>query len=285
MSKLQTFIRWIDRLQQKHRVVAFSVAVISKYNDDGVGWHAAMLTYYSFLSLFPLLLLLTTVVNSVLGNDSHTKMIIIKGLTDYFPLIGNQLSNDVHKLHTSGLALIAGFIFLIYGTRGVANAFSKSVQDIWGIPLHHRDVFPKTFFKSFLLVITGGIGLLTASVIASLASAAGKGLDFRLLSIGINFFILFWLFRLLLDLSLPTHVPLKETRIGAGASAIGLIIIQLLGGYIISHELKHLNSLYSYFAITLGLLFWLYLQSQVIYYSIEIALVSSRKLWPKRLTT
>ncbi len=279
MQQLQKLIKLKNSLEAKNPPLAFFVSVIDKYNEDGVGWHASLLTYYSFLSLFPLLLLLTTVVNSILGNDSHTKATIIKGLTDYFPVLGNQLSRGVHSLHASGIALIVGIVFLVYGTRGVANAFSRGVQDIWDVPLRQRDKFPKNFVKSILLVVTGGVGLLTASVIASLASTAGKGLDFRVLSVCINFFILFWLFRLLLDFSLPIHVPHRETRVGAAFAAVGLIIIQLLGGYIIAHELKHLNALYSYFALTLGLLFWLYLQSQVIYYAIEIALVRSRKLW------
>lgn len=280
MNKLQKTLRFLDRFQQKHPASAFVIAVIKKYDEDSAGRHAALLTYYSFLSIFPLLLILTTVVDSLIRNNAHVRSIIIKGLTNYFPLLSNQLSSHVHSLHTSGLALIAGLLFILYGTRGVANAFTKGVQDIWDIPENHRDKFPKTLYKSLLLVIFGGAGLIVASVIATLASSAGKGWGIRAISIGINFFILFWLFRLLLDLSLPRHVPLKETRIGAAAAAIGLVIVQILGGYIIAHELKHLSALYSYFAVTLSLLFWLYLQAQVLYFAIETALVSSRRLWP-----
>jgi YihY family inner membrane protein len=284
MNKLQKSLRSLDRFQQKHHISAFTVAVIKKYNDDSAGRQAALLTYYSFLSVFPLLLILTTVVDSLISGNEHIRSVIIKGITNYFPLLGNQLSTHVHRLHSNGLPLILGLLLVLYGTRGVANAFSRGVQDIWGIPKNHRDAFPKTLYKSMLLVIFGGAGLILASVIASLASSAGRGLDFRILSIAANFIMLFWLFRLLLDLSLPAHVPLKETRIGAAAAAIGLIIVQMLGGYILAHELKHLSALYSYFAVTLSILFWIYLQAQVLYYAIEIALVSSRKRWPVHLT-
>ena len=271
----------LNSFQKKHDLIAYTVAVIKKYRDDSTGRHAALLTYYGFLSIFPLLLILTTIVDSVIGGDkSHIRKVIIKGVTNYFPDLGSQLSSHVHSLHSSGLALILGIIFILYGTRGVANAFSKGVQAIWGITEKQRDKFPKSFYKSVLLVIFGGLGLLVTSVITTLASEAGRGLDFRLLSIALNLLMLFWLFRLLLDLSLPAHIPLRETRIGAVASAIGLTIIQLLGGYILSHELHHLNALYSYFAVTLSILFWLYFQSQVLYLAIEIGLVSSKKLWP-----
>ena len=283
MNRLQKSLKRFNKAQQRHHFSAFTVAVIKRYYEDGAGRQAAMLTYYSFLSLFPLLLILTTLTDSLVGRDVHTRNLIIKGVTNYFPLLGNQLSSHVHSLHAGGLALISGIVFILYGTRGVANAFTRGVQYIWRIPEHQRDKFPKTLYKSLGLVVVGGFGLLGASVLASLASSAGKGLDFRVLSVAINLFILFWLFRLLLDLTLPSHISLKETRAGAATAAIGLVILQLIGGYVIAHELRHLNALYSYFAVTLGLLFWLYLQSQVIYYSIEIALVSSRKLWPRSL--
>lgn len=284
VNKLQKSIHWLDKVQQRHHLSAFIVAVIKKYNDDHSGRHAALLTYYSFLSLFPFLLIVTTIADALIGNDPHIRSIVIKGVTNYFPLLGSQLSSHVHSLHGSKLALVIGLLFILYGSRGVASAFTRGVQTVWRIPEDHRDKFPKSLFKSLAIVVLGGTGLLVASIIASLASSAGKGMDFRFLSVLINLFILFWLFRLLLDLSLPRHISLKETRAGAAAAAIGLVTIQLIGGYVLAHELKHLGALYSYFAVTLGLLFWLYVQSQVIYYSIEIAIVSSRRLWPQSIT-
>jgi uncharacterized BrkB/YihY/UPF0761 family membrane protein len=87
----------------------------------------------------------------------------------------------------------------------------------------------------------------------------------------------------MINFSLPKHISLAETRIGAVFAAIGLVILQLLGGYILAHELKSLDALYSYFAISLGLLFWIYLQSQMLFYAVEISVVSSQKLWPRSL--
>lgn len=283
MNKSQKLLRSLNRLQKKNHASAFIVAVIKKYNDDNAGRHAVLLTYYSFLSIFPLLLILTTIVDSVSRSNAHIRSIVIKGLTNYFPLLGSQLSAHVHEIHATGIALVTGLLFILYGTKGVANAFTNGVQNIWEIPDSHRDKFPKTLYKNLPLVLFGGVGLIVASVLASLTSSAGKGTDFRVLAVAINLFILFWLFRLLLDLSLPRHVSFKETRAGAAAAAIGLVTLQIIGGYVLAHELKHLSALYSYFAVTLGLLFWLYLQSQVLYYAIEVAIVSSRKLWPRDL--
>jgi YihY family inner membrane protein len=284
MSQIEKILKKIDRYQQRHNSIAFVVAVIKKYNDDQVGRQAALLTYYSFLSLFPLLLILTTVTDTLIGRDAHLRAIVIKGLTNYFPLLGSQLSNHVHRLHTDGFALVTGLLFVLYGARGVASAFMRGVQDIWLIPKTGRFRFPMSVYKSLGIIVVGGSGLLTASILASLTSGAGHGIIFRTLSIAVNLILLVAIFIFLLNFCLPKHVSVKEIRSGAIVAAIGLLVLQSLGGYILAHELKHLSALYSYFAVALGLLFWLYLQTQVLYYSIEVAVVSSNKFWPRSLS-
>jgi len=284
MRFIHTLIRQLDSFQQRHRFTAFSYAVIKKYGEDGAGQQAALLTYYSFLSLFPLLLVLITVANGILGNHPHLEATVIKGLTNYFPLLGNQLSAHVHGLRRNGLALVAGVLFTLYGSRGVADAFRRGVRQIWGVPKQLSDGFVPALVKSLALIIIGGLGFIVASLSAGWMSAAGHDLAFRGLSIIVDLFILFWLFTFLLSVSLPKHVSLKETRLGAILAAVGLVILQALGGYILARELRSLDALYSYFALALGLLFWIYLQAQILYYAVVIAAVHSQKLWPRSLT-
>jgi YihY family inner membrane protein len=281
MTEIQKLIQKLDRYQQRHHWLAFSYAVIKKYGEDGAGQQAALLTYYGFLSLFPFLLVLTTLTDSLLGNHPHLEATVIRGVTDYFPLLGSQLSTHVHGLHKNGLALVVGILFTLYGSRGVANAFRRGVQHIWQIPSSQHDNFPKSLIKSLGIIIVGGTGFVLASVSAALAGAAGHGLVFRGLAVIVNLFVLFWLFTFLINFSLPKHVTIRETRTGAAAAAIGLVLLQSVGTYLLARELKGLDALYSYFAIALGLLFWIYLQAQMLYYAVEIAVVSSRSLWPR----
>ncbi len=283
MKKLESLIDKLDAWQSRHHLTAFSYAVIKKYGEDDAGHKAALLTYYSFLSLFPLLLVLTTVTDILIGKHPHLEATVTRGLTNYFPSLGQQLSSHVHTLHGSGLVLLAGVLLTLYGTRGVADVFRRDVQDMWGVPKDKRDGFPKSQLKSLGLIIIGGLGFLLASVSTSYAAAAGHGLAWALVSLVVDLFILFWLFTFLLNFSLPRHVTLKETRVGALAAAIGLVILQGAGAYLLRHELKSLSALYSTFAVALGLLFWIYLQAQMLYYSVEISVVSSRKLWPRGL--
>jgi YihY family inner membrane protein len=283
VKQIDSLVKFINKIQQKNGLLGFLYAVIKKYGEDGAGYQAALLTYYGFLALFPLLLIVTTVAGIIGNSDPDLQDAISKGVSDYFPVLGNQLSEHVHTIHKSGLALILGILLTLYGARGVADVFRHSVNSIWRIPKEKQDGFPKSTLKSFGIVLVGGLGLLTASVSAGMAAAAGRGMGFRLLSIAINLFILFWVFDFLMNFSLPKHVTVKEIRPGAIAAAVGLVILQLVGGYILTRELKHLDALYSYFAISLGLLFWIYLQAQVLYYAVETASVKALKLWPRSL--
>lgn len=281
MNILKITIQKIDSFQRRHTVLGFPYAVVKKYSDDAAGYQAALLTYYGFLSLFPLLLVLTTLVTIIPGHDRHLQATIIESTTNYFPMLGTQLSGHVQTIHKTGPALLIGILFTFYGARGVADVFRYGVNHIWQVPYAQRDGFPKSLFKSLSLVVVGGSGFMLASLISGFAAAAGHGIIFSVLSLAINIFILFWLFLFLLQVSLPQHVTIKQTRAGAVSAAVGLVIVQVAGGYFLTRELKSLDALYSYFAIALGLLFWIYLQAQTVYYAIEITSVKSGRLWPR----
>jgi YihY family inner membrane protein len=281
MKILKTPIQKVDNLQQRHRWPAVTYAVIKKYREDGVRQQAVLLAYYAFLSLFPLLLVLTTLASVIAHNHPDIQRDVVRATTNYFPVLGGQLSNHINTLHKNGVALVVGLVLTLYGTRGVADAFRRGVQHIWHVPKSQRITFPKTMSHSLMLVIVGGSGFMAASVCTGLAATAGHGLLFRLLSVAVNVFILFWLFTFLLAVCLPRHVPIRDTRSGALSAAIGLVVLQALGGYLLKAELRHLDVLYSYFAISLGLLFWIYLQAQLLYYAVTLAAVRAQHLWPR----
>src|SRR4051812_43588700 len=115
MNIIQKTVYKIDLFQRRFRPVAFIYAVIKKYGDDEAGYQAALLTYYGFLSLFPLLLVLTTVAGMLAGGHPHLRETIISGTTSYFPTLGNQLSEHIGGLHKSGLALVVGIVLTLYG--------------------------------------------------------------------------------------------------------------------------------------------------------------------------
>src|SRR6516164_9299581 len=73
-------IAWADRLQRRHGVLGFPYAVVKKYGDDQGGREAALITYYGFLSIFPLLLVGVAVLSRVLTDHAVLRQRLIDAI-------------------------------------------------------------------------------------------------------------------------------------------------------------------------------------------------------------
>src|SRR5262249_42146146 len=60
-------------------------------------------------------------------------------------------------------------------------------------------------------------------------------------------------------------------------------VLQLVGGYVVAHQLARSSSLYGVFGLVLGLLAWLFLEAQITLYAVEINVTAVRGLWPRSL--
>lgn len=283
MKFIENKIKTFDKFQQKHPLLGFPIAVIKKYGDDESGRQAALITYYGFWSLFPLLLVLTTILQIMLSHDPELRVRIINGATTYFPIAGTHLRESIHGLHKTGPALIISVLLTLYGARGVADAFRHSVNDVWPVPKDERSAFPVSLLKNLAIIVVGGVGMVAVSFIAGYVIGIGHGLGFAVAGILLSMAMLFGLFTLLIKISLPMHTNIKLIWPGAAFIAVGIVILQSTGGYILTHELKNLDNLYGTFALVLGLIFWIFLQAQVVLYALEIDSVRARKMWPRKL--
>lgn len=280
----QKLARNMDRLQQRHHTLAFTYAVIKKYGDDNAGRQAALLTYYGFLSLFPLLLVATSVVDFIAQRNVHLRERLLADATSYFPVVGRQLQQNIGSSRT-GLALVIGLLFAFYGARGIADAVGSALDTVWGIPRRKRSGFPLRLLKSLGLLLGGGTGLLLTTALASYATAAlGHSFIFRLAPLAINVVLLYLIVTYVFLLGPSERRARRDLRLGAVATVVGLLILQTIGGYLITHELRNTSGAYGQFALVLTLMFWLYLLAQVFMYSAEINVVHTYALWPRGLT-
>lgn len=284
MNVFKKLLTTVDQFQRKHKFIGFPYAVIKKFGDDEAGYQAALITYYGFLSLFPLLLVLTTVAGIIGRHHPELGQRLVNSASSYFPVLGQQLDSSVKGLNKGGPALVIGILFTLYGARGVADAFRHTINHVWQIPKTKRSGFPWSLLRSLGIIVGGGGGLLITAGLAGWASAAGHGIVFRIDSLLINLVLLSLVFILVLKLSLPTHISIRQLWVGASVTAIGLSILQVVGGYVVTHESHSLSNSYSaLFATTLGLLAWIYLQAQIFIYAIEIDAVRNFRLWPRSL--
>lgn len=284
MNIIQKVITRFDTFQRRHKPLGFPLAVLKKYGDDQAGHQAALLTYYAFLAMFPLLLVLTTVLKVLIRDDVELRTKIIEKATNYFPLVGNDLQQNVHTLGSTGWILAVGILLTLYGARGVADVLRNGINHVWEVPHDRRSGFPHGQLKSLAILLIGGAGLLLAPILSGFAlSVGGHGWPIRVVALGITLAILYLMFLALARISLPTRVSLRALRPAAIISTFGMVTVQLLANLLLKYQLQHLDSLYGVFAVVLGLLFYLYLQAQVFFYAIETASVRALRLWPRAI--
>lgn len=285
MNKLEKVfnktIKRLDAYQQKHNLPAFIIAVIKRYNDDEAGNQGALITYYGFLSLFPLLLVLTSILEIISNGNEQFKNKIISSAGTYLPILGERLQNNIQSPNKSGVILFFALLFTFYGARGGADAFRNAMNTIWHIPKDKRTKFPNTIIGSTKIIIVGGIGLLGSALISTYAAGLGRSIVFQILASLISTVIITLTLYFVIEISLGEHVKQKrEILIAALFSAMGILLLQRLGGYIITNQLKNLRDLYGTFALVLGLLFWIYLQVKVMLYAVTSSIVLKYNLWP-----
>ncbi len=282
MKLFDRVVAVVDNFQRRHKVLAFSYAVIKKYGQDNAGYQAAIITYYGLLSLFPLLYVLTGLSQLLLKSHDALRTKIATSVTNYFPLIGNQLEHSIHDPKKTGLELLISLFITFYGAKGVASALQYAFNHLWNIPLVKRPGFLPATMRSLAIVTYGGLGFIASSILSGIAASAGHQLVFKVLATLVSTFFLIFSLILVFKLSIAGHKTAKDVLLGATVAAIGLQILQSLGTIILHHVLKNLTH-YGIFGLFIGLAFWLYLQAQVVLYAQEINIVKARQLYPRSI--
>ncbi len=285
MPDFQKIVERVDDVQQRHGFLGFVFAVIKKFGDDQGGNLAALITYYGFLSLFPLLLVLITVLGYVLsGHPGLQKDVLNSALAD-FPIVGDQIRNNVGSLHGSGIALAIGLVGAFWGGLGIANAAQDAMNRVWEVPMRARPNMPKRVARSLALIATFGVAIIVTMLLSGFGGGSGS-LSFPVRAAAIivglllNVLLFAFAFRVL------TSRPLSWNDVlpGAVVAAIGWEILQTLGGAFVSHQLKGMSQTYGLFALVLGLLAWIYLQARLVVYAAEVNVVRARRLWPRSMS-
>src|SRR6202042_1001836 len=108
-----------DVYQQRHRWAGLSLAVLYKFTDDQGTYLAAQITYYGFVALFPLLLLLATILGYALHGNPHLQRQVLDSALAQFPVIGGQITANIRSFHGSVPGLVIGMLGCVYGGLGL----------------------------------------------------------------------------------------------------------------------------------------------------------------------
>jgi membrane protein len=280
----------IDAYQRRHRWLGFPLAVAYKFGDDQGPYLTALITFYGFLSLFPLLLLLVTILGFVLQGDPNLQAKLVNSTVAQLPIIGSQLRENVHSLKGSGVGLLVGIVGTIYGCLGAAGAMQNAFNRAWAVPRNRRPNPIALRLRSLLLLVVFGAGVLVTAALSALPTGAGAfgasvGTALGIAAIPVAMLVNVGLFMLVFRVLTGREVPTRELRIGALVAGVGWEVVQLLGTYFVAHALKGAPEAYGVFGLVLGLIAWIYLLALVIVLATEVNVVAQRRLWPRALLT
>jgi YihY family inner membrane protein len=283
MNPVERAIRKVDATQQRYRPTAFVFGVVKKYGDDNGGALASNLAYSAFVSIFPLLLILTTILGLVASVSPSVRTQVLNAVAGQVPLIGKTLTGNVHQLQRSSIiGLVVGFVVLIWGASGLAQAGLFTMAQVWNLPGPARPGYVQRLGRAMLFIALLGGGVIVTTGLASLNTYVLKGfwavIMAGVLTAAFNVGMYVGAFRALT----PKGVPTRRLLPGAITGGICWTVLQVLGTWLVHHFL-HSDSLYGVFGTVLGLLAWIYLAVQVTVYCAEINVVLSRRLWPRSI--
>ena len=284
MNPIERVARRVDGLQQRYTAPALVFGVVKKFGDDNAGVLANNLAYSAFGAIFPLLLLLVTVLGLVLGHNPAAYNKVMHSTLAQFPVIGTQLGRNIHALQKgSAVALAIALLGLVWSSTGLAQAGLFTMAQVWNLPGPQRPNFVARLGRSFGFLGVMGLGLVVSTGLAGAGTFTGRALPMavgaELVAVAVNIGQYFLAFRVLT----PKRVPTGRLWPGAVLGGIGWTVLQAVGGYLVGHDLKNASEVYGTFAMVLGLLAWIYLGVQLSIYSAELNTVLAYRLWPRSL--
>ena len=241
---------------------------------------AAGVTYFAFLGLFPVLLLVASIFGLFLAGDALLQQQLFDAIRQAFPgQLGQQLvhevSSAVDSAGVTGLIGLAGFVYA--GLRTV-DKLRIGMELIWKGEVEKSDVFRDNLQDFLALLTLGGIGVvslgLTGAVtqessrlmkLLGLADEAGYGVLTWLvgiaLAVAVDVVIFLWLLRVVPSIS---H-PLRRLLPGALFGAAGFEVLKLLGGYYLTLISRSVTA--SAFGGAVGLLVWINLVARFAFFT------------------
>lgn len=279
----------LDRFQRRHPAVGVPLAIVYKYFDDQGNYLAAMLTFYAFIAIFPLLLLSSSILGFVLQGDPRLEERVLDSALSQFPIIGDQLGRP-DGLQGSTAAIVVGAAAALYGSLGLGQALQNAMNVAWSVPRNNRPNPLLLRLKSLLLLVLAGLAVLALTIFSAL-SAATDVLDERLdttARVVVSLAALLALAAMLT--SFFRFAAARQHRWVAavpGALTVALLwqLLQYLGALYATRVLAETSGMNGTFGLVLGLVGIIYAAAAMAVLGMEVNVVLARRLWPRALLT
>jgi membrane protein len=275
----------LDAWQRRHPLGGFPVAVLKKFGEDRGSSLAALIAFYAFFSLFPLLLAFVSILGFVLDGNPSLRDDVVETALGRIPVIGAQLADELHPLTGSGIALAVGIAGALWAGLGVILALSRAFAEIWDVPRLDQ--------PGGLRRRGQGLGLLAVLAVLLVASTATTGVAAGgradattergaalIASLVGNVLIYVAIFALLT----PRPRGIRDLLPGVAVAAVGSLVLQSAGSWYVDRAISGASATYGTFALVIGLLSWFLLLANLVLLAAEVNAVRLWRLWPRSLT-
>jgi YihY family inner membrane protein len=274
-------LRLLDGFQRRHRTPAVAIAVVKKASEDGAGATAALISYYGFLSIFPLLLAGFAILGFVAEASAGARKAILASVLRELPVFKDSISQG--HITGSGLGLAVGVVGALWAGLSVTVVLQRAFNMVNCVPYYRRANFFQTRLRGGRLLLAVGVLEVVATGLTGLISTGFGGVVLViagiLVSLAVNALLFFVAFRVLSD----TRVPTRDLWPGIILATAGWELLQALGGIYVDHVLRSASATYGSFATVIGLLAWLILGARIVVYGAELNNVVAHHYWPRSL--
>jgi len=273
---------WADRLQREHGVLGFPYAVVKKYSDDAGGRQAALITYYGFLSIFPLLLLGVAVLSRVLASQPDLRRRLIDEIVP--KALRSTVEQSLAAMPTSTIPFVVGLIGLLLSGTGVVFSAYQTLNHVAAVRHRCRAGFVARYVRVYVVLALLMLGALTAGALTVVVTAlpGQPGLQ-RAAAVAGSALIVFTVLLLGAKLLLARPAPVRALWPGAVLGAAAVTVVLDVGAPLLARLVTKAGPVYGSFATVAGMFALLYLVGQVLVYAAEIAAVRYARLWPRAL--
>jgi len=274
-------IAWADGLQRRHGVLGFPYAVVKKYGDDAGGRQAALITYYGFLSIFPLLLLGVAVLTRALADHPDLRRQLTAAIVP--PALRPTIEHSLATLPTSTIPFVLGLIGLLFSGTGVVFSAYQTLNHVAAVPHRLRAPYFSRYARVFAMLATlllGGLAVGTLTVVAT--ALHGPAVQRAAAVLG-SALVVFAILLLSAKLLLVRAAPVQALWPGALLGAAAVTVVLNVGAPLLARLVTKAGPVYGSFATVAGMFALLYVVGQALVYAAEVATVRYARLWPRAL--
>ena len=279
----------VDAFQRKHKVVGFPLAVVYKYFDDQGPYLAAILTYYAFIAIFPLLLIASSVLGFVLQGNPALQEELLDSALSQFPIVGSQLGRP-GGLQGSTAAVVVGSLAALYGITGVGQAAQHALNVAWAIPRNSRFNPVVGRLRSLVVLSVSGLAvLLTTAATGVVGNLGSFGVDLGstvvALSTATSIAVTSVVLALMMRFTTSRRPSFRRSIPGAVLIAVLWHVLQTAGGSYVRNVVAATSEMNGVFALVLGLVALLFVASAMGVLGVEVNVVLDQRLYPRALLT